>query len=655
MRTVVFWVFLLLTSVSLSAEKYALIIAIGDYPSKTGWKPISSVNDVPLIKGALLTQGFSEPNITVLKNEKATKKGIVDALEVLKNKVSAGDIVVIHYSGHGQQIFDDNGDEIDGLDEAIVPYDAFVKYTDSYTGQHHLRDDQIGNVVTQFRNRLGSRGQLLLLMDSCHSGTTTRGGVTRGGEGAFIPPDWTPHTKDEARGSGLFEKVVVKADAAPFVLISGSSANELNYEYNGNGSLSYAFSKALNELGSDFSYRQLFAKISANMNVICPKQTPTIEGDVDFKLFNNEYVKQQPYFKVESINASLNNIKIQAGQVQQIFVKTTVFIMPAGVEKVTEDKVLAKGTVTNSKFNESIIKLDKNLKDRNPANYWVFIDQPSYGDMAVKVYFDKSAEASVKEGVKAYLTKNGSGEAVSDTLGADIIVSRSGNSYQLLTSKGGEEIHQTGNLSGEKLVAELNQRLFEFAQGQYLKNLSMNNKEFEFAFRLVPVNYDPDFDEVGDLKPEGSNINEAGDFTVRPGKDYVFLEVTNKSRNTLYFSIVEINSKGEISSFMPSAACKVTDQERKVEPGKTILMRACVFSFNPPYERLMLKGFATSSPINLQSTVESRGAGMRSNSHPLEAFLSKSYVQNRSAEGTQVTGKLDGYSTELLYDIVKEK
>ena len=53
----------LLFSLTAMAEKYSLIIAIGDYPARTGWSTISSANDVPLIKGALLNQGFKEENI----------------------------------------------------------------------------------------------------------------------------------------------------------------------------------------------------------------------------------------------------------------------------------------------------------------------------------------------------------------------------------------------------------------------------------------------------------------------------------------------------------------------------------------------------------------------------------------------------------------
>ncbi|WP_372937606.1 caspase family protein, partial [Seonamhaeicola sp.] len=92
----------------LHAEKYALIIAVGNYPKKTGWSTISSVNDVPLIKQTLLNQKFEEANITLLIDEQATYAGIKEALNNLLSKIKPDDIVVIHYSGHGQQIFDDN-------------------------------------------------------------------------------------------------------------------------------------------------------------------------------------------------------------------------------------------------------------------------------------------------------------------------------------------------------------------------------------------------------------------------------------------------------------------------------------------------------------------------------------------------------------------
>ena len=106
MKQKIFILAALMFSLNVMAEKYALIIAVGNYPAKTGWSSISSVNDVPLINNALLNQNFKAENITILKDEAATRAGILKAIDELQAKIQPGDIVVIHYSGHGQQIFD---------------------------------------------------------------------------------------------------------------------------------------------------------------------------------------------------------------------------------------------------------------------------------------------------------------------------------------------------------------------------------------------------------------------------------------------------------------------------------------------------------------------------------------------------------------------
>ena len=55
-----------------------------------------------------------------------------------------GEVIVVHFSGHGQQIADDNHDEADRLDETVVPYDAPSRWTTGYTGERHIRDDELG-------------------------------------------------------------------------------------------------------------------------------------------------------------------------------------------------------------------------------------------------------------------------------------------------------------------------------------------------------------------------------------------------------------------------------------------------------------------------------------------------------------------------------
>lgn len=643
----------ILLSLQLHAKKRALIIAVGDYPANSGWGSISSVNDVPLIKNSLLINGFLEEDIIVLLDANATKKGILDALAKLQSNIVKGDIIVIHYSGHGQQIFDDNGDEIDNKDESIVPYDAFVRYSDTYKGESHLRDDEIGNIITNFRNQLGKSGQLLLLLDSCHSGTATRGAKTRGGEATFAPVGWSEKNSEKTSGSAMFEKATIDQDAAPFVMITGASADELNYEFEEFGSLSYAFSKAMTDLGTDFSYRQLFSKITANMNVISPKQTPTIEGDMDYKLFKGEYVAQQSYYEIYKISKP-DILQVNAGKLNGLFDKTTVFIMPAGSSKVDNSKIIATGTITNAKFNSATIKLDKSLGDTNQKKYWVFVDKLSYGDIVLKVYLDPSVkDATIKEGVTSFLTKNNMGEVVKSIQNSDLIVSKTASEYVLNSSQSNTSIDQFTCSRGSGDLELITQKLFNYAQGQYLKNLSLKNYDYEFEFKLLPIEYNSETNTAGELKPENSLYSPSGIFEVNVGDTHVVLQVTNKSKKPLYFSIIEINSKGELSPFMPNNKCKLNDSERKLEPGKTMIFKDCVYSFGPPFERLILKGFATTTPINFQPTVQSRGAGSRGSNNPLENFIKQSYTQSRGSEGNEVTNDVDGYSTEFVYEIVK--
>ncbi|SHG20663.1 Caspase domain-containing protein [Flavobacterium fluvii] len=647
---------LILSNLQLQAKKRALIIAVGDYPKESGWGSISSLNDVPLVKNSLLKNGFLEEDITVLTDANADKKGILEALTKLQSKIVKGDIIMIHYSGHGQQIFDDNGDEIDGKDEAIVPYDAYARYSDNYKGENHFRDDEIGNVITSFRNKLGKSGQLLMLLDSCHSGSATRGTgeKTRGGEPTFAPVGWKEKDLINQKGSAMFEKAAIDKDAAPFVMITGASADELNYEYEGFGSLSYAFSKAMTDLGTDFSYRQLFSKITTNMNVITPKQTPTIEGDVDYKLFKGEYVAQQTYYEINKI-AKPDILQINAGKLNGLFDKTTVFILPAGTSKVDKSKVITTGTITNAGFSSATIKLDSALPDENQKKYWIFVDKLSYGDIALKVYLEPSVTDPVaKEGVSSFLSKNNIGEIVADSKSSDIVISRGKSEYVLSSSHGEETIDKIASTRGSNDVEIINQKIFNYAQGKYLKDLSLKNYNYEFEFKLLPVEYNKDTNTAGELKPENSFYNSSGTFEVNTKDSFVVLQVTNKSERPIYFSIIEINSKGEINPFMPNGNCTLNNNERKLEPGKTMIFKDCVYSFGPPYERLILKGFATSTPINFQPTVQARGAGSRGvGENPLENFIQQSYAHSRGAEANSPSEKIDGFSAEFVYEIVK--
>ena len=168
------------------ARVVALLIGIGHYDPDNGWEGLSSQNDVALLESTLLKRGVNKVNIHTLTDQQATKTGIERALKTLADTIPPGTQLIVLYAGHARQIPDDSGDESDGYDEAIVPYDAPPANRTMPEG--YLRDDDLNRYMTNIRATLGVAGRLWLIFDACHSQTLNRGRVAqrmRGGNSPF--------------------------------------------------------------------------------------------------------------------------------------------------------------------------------------------------------------------------------------------------------------------------------------------------------------------------------------------------------------------------------------------------------------------------------------------------------------------------------------
>jgi len=390
------------TGYNICAEpvKRALIIAIGDYPDSLGWGDISSQNDVALIESALLGQGFDPQNMIHLNDQEATKEGIVKAMNQLIRDSKKGDIVVIHYSGHGQQISDQDGDEIDRLDESLVCWNAPVHYKKGYQGENHLRDDEFGEMISALRQKVGKDGQVLVFMDSCHSGTGTRGEKPavkiRGGGDPLIIPEYesvTSGSSEAEKGFGLSEIPVasrgVGGEMAPMVLFAGASFNELNYETtddegNGVGSLSYCITKVFSEMEEGMTYRSLFNKIHSTMSTVAPRQTPMLEGDIDYEVFNGAMVEQEGYFAITRImNAS--ELRMDGGAIMNLSEGDVIGLYPSGTTSSTDTEPLMTGIISSADNFSSIVRFDKPHGVENELDYWLFVRERNFENRKIEI------------------------------------------------------------------------------------------------------------------------------------------------------------------------------------------------------------------------------------------------------------------------------
>lgn len=275
----IIYLFLLLSLSVTSQTKRALVVGLGQQQDKA-WNKINGDKDVPIVQGMLKSAGFK--SVTTLVNQQATKAGIIGAFKRMVASCKQGDVVYIHYSGHGQQMTDVHNDETDGLDECWIPYDAYRKACKTYHGEKHLTDDELNVYLNAIRDKIGAKGKLLVVIDACHSGDGTRGDedeVVRGVEEVFEA------VKSLIIGDNDKEKVInqkAKPLAERWITLSACKSDQVNIEMKNPavGKLTYALWMELKN-GDKINYEEFIKRIRkfVNRNTSSRPQQPVLTGN----------------------------------------------------------------------------------------------------------------------------------------------------------------------------------------------------------------------------------------------------------------------------------------------------------------------------------------------------------------------------------------
>src|SRR4051794_40516011 len=165
-------------------RKRALLVGINRYQHSEIPPLNGCVQDVEVMASILERNfGFPVEHITLLRDEEATRTNILAALDVLVEHTGPDDTVVVHYSGHGSQMTDREGDEPDRMDETILPHD---------TGRApHANRDITDDELYARLLRLGEKTRnITLIFDCCHSGSITRDAF--GELSRWVAPDDRP-------------------------------------------------------------------------------------------------------------------------------------------------------------------------------------------------------------------------------------------------------------------------------------------------------------------------------------------------------------------------------------------------------------------------------------------------------------------------------
>ncbi|MGA2478414.1 MAG: caspase family protein [Spirochaetia bacterium] len=280
--------------------KRAFLVGINDYPG-TQNDLQGCVNDITNLYDVLVKYfGYATTDIRMLSDKRATKRAILEGLKVLLAGAAAGYTLVFHYSGHGSQVRDTEGDELaDGLDEIICPWDF------DWEGSF-IKDDDFAEIFSGLKKGVS----LEVILDSCHSGTGTREMILDRKSFAcgqpmpldekslwssshcirpryLAPPADISLRADEVYGSPLKVKKLGEGEALNHILWAACRSNQYSADADvggkPGGAFTYFFCKHIRDNAGKVARAELLKLVRASLKHEGFSQVPQLEGPEENK------------------------------------------------------------------------------------------------------------------------------------------------------------------------------------------------------------------------------------------------------------------------------------------------------------------------------------------------------------------------------------
>jgi hypothetical protein len=265
--------------------KKALLIGINRY-MVPGADLRGCVNDVVNMRSVLTNYyGFVDSDIAQLTDFDATKKAMQAGIQKLLKGAKKGDVLMLHYSGHGSNVPDKNGDEADHRDEILCPTDL--------NWYEPLLDDWLRATFDPVPEGVN----LTVVMDCCHSGSNTRQIVPMDAPSIsrFLPcpldlmaAESKRKLKGEVRATvrksstGQRKKSDIINVDIPEILITGCRSTQTSADaYIGrsyNGALTWNLVAAIKAAKGKLSNRDLHARTLVSLKEGNFDQVPQLEG-----------------------------------------------------------------------------------------------------------------------------------------------------------------------------------------------------------------------------------------------------------------------------------------------------------------------------------------------------------------------------------------
>lgn len=615
-------------------RKRALLVGISDYcPPRMAakcnshgkyWWDLNSANDVDALARTLVSDkfGFKRADVKVLKtNAETTHANIINTFKsFLIEQTSPGDIVYFHFSGHGSQVADDRthgnnpkvGDEFDGLDESLIPSD----YGTRQDGSNNIRDDELEQLLASLTDR-----HVTVTVDSCYSGTITRGGLrlVRGMKSERPPANNIRGAEDGP--SGIFaegEKL-----PASLVVISAARNNQLASETYDRvsrkdmGALSYSLIRTLSDAESETTYRDLFERISNEVTREIGDQNPQLEGSRDNVLFSGTVLPPKPYV---NLKVERKKVLLLAGSLQGMS-RGSRFSIYANGKDSRNGSPLAQGQIVSIGPTVSVLQITPALNERMLEilqTARAFETFHNFGDARVKVLIEAGARTLI------------GAEGIRELKAFDLLnVVERANDWQVRLCRGacqdekltpGQEgagpraitlMRNDGSIimrlsEAPDLANSITTALEGEVRWRFIKEMSNDSESnLRIKMRLVPVTnieQDPNTKLAISAVDTASQVEPlSGSEIVLHEGDTVMLEVMNLGPEEPYVSVLDLRSDGTIAPLYPHPLVRLGVNENKIrvkndKNGKPVWQRIpfpFVIRIGKPYGNEVFKAVLT--------------------------------------------------------------
>ncbi len=521
-------------------KKLALLVGINEYKSPTVKNLNGCVNDVENMRTLLITKfDFKEENIQTLTNKQATRDAILQTFQNhLIARAAPGAIVVFHYSGHGSQMKDISGDEIDNLDETIVPHDSRQGTV------FDISDDELNGLLRLLSQKTKN---ITFILDSCHSGTATRAaGLARKIPIDERPPPPPPPYALSVRDVGEGENDW-RPENLNYVLISGCRSGESSFEHWGDGkehgALTYFLTKELRSAGAAVTYRDIMDNVMGKVNAFYGNQHPQLEGvAADYYVFSDSTSIADAYILTSPHERDRKKVTLDAGQIQGLTEGSIFEVYKPGTKKFEEpEKPIATVELTNvmSGMAEGIITSGRQVPEFSRA----VERQHYYPDLKLRLYYMELSESPTLQSIKAQLDEYNYIETVAEPRHYHLLLRQISNE---IVTEGGDttEISPRVSISDPDAVRRVVAQVSQWAK--WFNILSIDNVApvFDIKFTLKVV-------RDGQSRAPFAHVGQA-EAVVYPG-ERVECIVENTSHRDLYLTMLDLSTDGSVSVIYPDA------------------------------------------------------------------------------------------------------